>query len=300
MNFNRKKTLEVVLILLSIAIFNPFIWTNKGVQDYAAVTLVLIWFYLSILNEYKLKNIAFRALISFSVSSVIMTAFFWNSEGRGYLLIYYIGIFAGMVGAFIFGFILAKIYGYFIKKNSYLNIHSKKILTITGIIFLVAISVFIGTKSVEQASSISEVQKKYEFGKRISRAIKNDELRIYDNRELIQSNIANGLYEMKDDKIRNGYGGEVSISKNNDFVSLTYSGIPAKDPCFDFYHINSLDIFGFKQAKVNGFEIKYNQNSAAEVDRVKKQACFSGENEVEIEFVGDINEIKKINGYFLR
>src|SRR5690606_18310630 len=104
----------------------------------------------------------------------------------------------------------------------------------------------------------------------------------------------NGIYEINNGIITNKYGGTISVALNGDYISVTYTHIPAKEPCFEMYNMNHPSIYGFEEIYVSGVKVPGSLNSSQKIEEAKQQLCFTSSDSKNIEFRGRIQKIKVI------
>jgi len=147
--------------------------------------------------------------------------------------------------------------------------------------------------------------KRGEFVRRIMFAVDEGKLTDYTNAELIDMDIADGLYEYTNGEIIHNFGDRVSVSKNGSSISILYEGIPSEE-CYRFYYINDPGIQGFEETFVGGVLEYYEGGTGSGnlnqlVEEYKQRVCYSDDNDtVNIEFRGNVADIKKQADFYRR
>ncbi|MFZ2523399.1 MAG: hypothetical protein WAW92_03375 [Minisyncoccia bacterium] len=141
------------------------------------------------------------------------------------------------------------------------------------------------------------ISKRDEFIRRVMFALEEGKIINYTNKELVDNDLGKDLYTYNNGEVVNNYGGKVYMKKVGNMLSLIFEKIQKGEDCYFFYWMNDPEIWGFKSTYIDGVLEEYNLAGSTNWNPIyeafKQKVCYSGKENVTIEFKGDINEIIK-------
>ena len=145
-------------------------------------------------------------------------------------------------------------------------------------------------RSVELDNPIS---KKDEYLRRVMFAVDENKFKNFTVSESIALGNAENIYEIKNGRIVNDYGGDVEIFHEGAEVSVTFKSIPRGDACYQLYFINDPSILGFSETYIDGVLEAYPEMSSKVMQEFKDKVCYSNKATMDIKFKGAITKIKE-------
>lgn len=296
------KNQRLVVLAEKIFTFSPLLWAfpiltiplartwydTKTAGTMLTLLVPNVIFFFAYLPEFVLiKHTVQRSLYN-GLFAIISTLIFWqltikpSNWGEGALA--FIFIIPALIGMIVFTSVVLKF-------RSKMRTFTFKVLLIISIILL---SATIARRTHNYNYEHLESSSKTQFFEATSRYLTEHGSENFSQAALIDSGSLKGIYEIKKDIIINKYGGTVSINLLGDVVSVVYTQIPAKDPCFAMYFISSPSSFGFEEIYVSGVNIGKVFKSTSEIEDTKQQVCFSSSEPKTIEFRGRVQKIRQL------
>ena len=292
--------IEIVIVLSVFSfIFIEFILGNF-LSGFLPLISTVFYFFIATLYKNNLIRFFVILFIALIFTNLIITVI---SLETGYALIFNIFSILLSVPYVFFGALLMKLYYFVADKTLEKSTLKKRIpLFIFGIIFI--LSYFLIAEGLSKDHKVlNEIKKRDDFIENFLFAINNDEIKDFNNQELINLDLVKDIYKVKDNEIKHGYNGVFEIKKVDNEIYLRYKDIPAKETCFTFYYTNDPSSYGFSETRIDGMKEEYGEGGIIHsymIDDFKRRACYSGKKTVTIEFVGNLNDIEKKSKWRMR
>jgi len=142
----------------------------------------------------------------------------------------------------------------------------------------------------DQKYLTQEIHKRSDLLKSIARLAKSQNILSVGNDTVIKSGIVEPIYSHNDSTITHGYGGDIKIHTNDAILFVDFLDIPAGEPCYQFYFINSPGIFGFKKIYVDGKLVEFASNTES-INALRNKLCFSWQKNVNIRYEASFEQL---------